>query len=311
LQYGSIDQPLAKLSRAAEHYRLILNQYYGGFTRMRVPIKVEQHGPLEYRLRVGAIEPLAPELPLIFGDAYYDLRAALDYLIYQLHVRRFRGTVGPDAARDSAFPILSSRRVYTSGARRGTLIPTSEWKEIKRLGQPIRRAIEWLQPYHGRNDRNRELRPALADIRDLNNIDKHRELHLGQKYVMGVPSPSFPAQLGFRQNPAFGVVLESGAYVDTWTFSCPPPAGQIRQSGIVQAGMAIEPTRGDRIEALAHLGGSILAVQMVIDRFRRLFPAPSPSLDLSWVRRFDPVLLWTGLLLAVFGGIPSGCHTGG
>jgi len=42
----------------------------------------------------------------------------------------------------------------------------------------IRRAIEWLQPYNTRNDRYRELRPALADIHDLNNIDKHRQLHL-------------------------------------------------------------------------------------------------------------------------------------
>jgi hypothetical protein len=288
VQYGSIDQPIAKLRRAAEHYRFILNQYYGGFTRMRVPVTLEQNGPLEYKLRVGDIDPLAPELPLIFGDAYYDLRAALDYLVYQLHVRRFHGSVGPDAARDSAFPILSSRRVYPSDRRAGTPVSTREWKEIKRLGQPIRRAIEWLQPYNTRNDRYRELRPALADIHDLNNIDKHRQLHLGEQYVIAVRTPSFPAQHGFRQNPAFGV--ESGAHVDTWTFSSPPPAGQIPQTGIVQAGMVIEPTRGDRIEALAHLGGSILAVHMIIDRFRHLFPSPSQPLDLSWVRRFDPVL---------------------
>jgi hypothetical protein len=97
-------------------------------------------------------------------------------------------------------------------------------------------------------------------------------------------------QLGFRQDPAFGVVLESGAYVDTWAFNSLPPAEQVRKSRIVQVGMAIEPTRGDRIEALAHLGGSILAVQMVIDRFRHLLPAPSQPLDLSWVRRIDPVV---------------------
>jgi hypothetical protein len=132
------------------------------------------------------------------------------------------------------------------------------------------------------------LRPALADIRDLNNIDKHRELHLGQRYVMGVPTPSFPADLGFRQHPAFGIVLESGACVDTWTFDRPPLSDEIRRARIVQAGIGIEPTRGDRIEALAHLGGSILAVKMVIDSFRDLFPEPVEPLDLSWVRRFDP-----------------------
>jgi len=288
--HGSIDQPLAKLRRAAEHYRLILNKYYGGFTRMRVPVNVEQQDSrLDYQLRIGDIDLPAPELPLIFGDAYYDLRAALDYLVYQLHVRRFQGAVGPDAARDSGFPILSGRRLYNSGSRRGTPIPTSEWKEIKRLGCPIRRAIDWLQPYNTRNDRYHELRPALADIRDLNNIDKHRELHLGHMYVMGVPTPPFSAELGFRQHPAFGVILESGACVDTWTFERPPLANQIRQTLIVQAGIGIEPARGDRIEALAHLGGSILAVQMVIDRFRHLFPDPVQPLDLSWVRRFDPV----------------------
>jgi hypothetical protein len=289
VQHGSIDQPLAKLRRAADHYKFILNEHYGGFTRMRIPATVEQQSELEYRLCVGDIAPLAPELPLIFGDAYYDLRAALDYLVYQLHIRRFRGTVGSDAKRDSAFPILSTRRVFGSGGRRGTPVPTGQWKEIKRLGQPTRRAVEWLQPFNVRNDRYHELRSALADIRDLNNIDKHRELHLGQKYVMAVPALSFPAELGFSQHPAFGVVLQSGACVDTWTFRRPPPPGQVRQPRIVQAGMAIEPARGDRIEALAHLGGSILAVHMVIDRFRHLFPDPSQPLDLSWVRRFDPV----------------------
>jgi hypothetical protein len=290
--HGSIDQPLAKLRRAAEHYRLILNEHYGGYTRMRVPVTAEQQdGGLEYQLRVSDIEPLAPELPLIFGDAYYDLRAALDYLIYQLHIRRFRGTIGPAAAKDSAFPILSARRLYSSGGRRGTPIPTSEWKEIKRLGHPIRRTIGWMQPYNARNDHYHELRPALADIRDLNNIDKHRELNLGNKYVMGVPTPPFLPELGFRQHPAFGIVLESGACVDTWTFDHPPPPDQVRRHArIVQAGIGIEPTGVGRIEALAHLGGSILAVQMVIDRFKHLFPDPAEPLDLSWVRRFDPVI---------------------
>jgi hypothetical protein len=130
------------------------------------------------------------------------------------YIRRFRGTVGSDAKRDSAFPILSTRRVFGSGGRRGTPVPTGQWKEIKRLGQPTRRAVEWLQPFNVRNDRYHELRSALADIRDLNNIDKHRELHLGQKYVMAVPALSFPAELGFSQHPAFGVV------------GCPEASGQ-------------------------------------------------------------------------------------
>ncbi len=50
-----------------------------------------------------------------------------------------------------------------------------------------------------------------------------------------------------------------------------------------RAAIGIEPG-GDRLEEPFHLGGSILAVELVINRLAHLFPPPTGPLDLSWVR---------------------------
>lgn len=284
---GSIEQPLAKLRRAAKHYRTIKDEFFDGFDRQTWTGTLERHRDgLEYRVCAGEIEPLPPELPLIFGDAYFNLRAALDYLVYQMHLRHFRGRIPapvpgqPDVARRSAFPIFDTRPEDGHGNPR----PTVKWKEIQHLAKRERAAIEWLQPYQSGGLRLvKEARIALTDISMLNNIDKHRELHLARSIVQAVETPHFLPKLGFRQNPAFGVTLETGIYIDTWTFDERPPSEQMNIKPRYRAAIEIEPG-GERIEALAHLGGSILAVQQVIDRFSHLFPPPTEPLDLSWVR---------------------------
>jgi len=277
---GSLDQPLAKLKRAADYYRTIKYDFFGGYDRHTWAGILERHRDgLEYRVRAGEIEPLPPELPLIFGDAYHNLRAALDYLVYQMHVRRYRGRFPqppPDIAQQSAFPILRTQPAQ----------PASAWREIKNLAQRQRTAIEWLQPYKTRGGKPvRDLRRTLLDIGALNNIDKHRELHLARNILLAVETPRFAPDFGFRQNPAFGVTLETDAYVDTWAFTKAPPAEQMDIEPTFCAAIGIEPG-GDKIEAITHLGGSVLAVREVINRFSHLFPPPAEPLDLSWVR-FD------------------------
>jgi hypothetical protein len=279
---GSLDQPIAKLKRAAEHYRTIKYKFFGGLdTQLRTGTLERKRDGLEYRVRAGEIEPIPAGLSLIFGDAYFNLRAALDYLVYQMHVRHYRGRLPvpgpgqPDIARQSAFPIRDRRPSS----------PTSAWLNIENLAVRERTAIEWLQPYQTRGSALvKDLREALLYINLLNNIDKHRELHLAQIMAMWVQVPRFASEFGFRQHPAFGVALESGAYVDTWTFLKPPPPEQMDMEPVFSTAVAIEPG-GSRTEAVADLGGLILAVDLVIKRFSHLFPPPSEPLDLSWVRR--------------------------
>lgn len=284
---GSLTDPFAKLGRAIKHYRFLKEEFHGGFDRQYRPVVAERHPDgLEYRFRVQGIEPLLPEWSLIYGDAFHNVRASLDHLAYQLHVRHYRGQhrVPPDAEKDSAFPILIERRMDSPTRPK----PTKGWGEIRRLSKAVRTSVEWLQPYQTRQDELRGIRKALADIALIDNIDKHRQLHPAIRAAASVAQPHFPPALGFQQHPVFGVALEPNAYVDRWTFTQAPDPAQVPVHAGVYTVVSIEPAPGDRLEALAHLGGCILAAGMALDRFRRYFPA-TPMLDLSHVReRIEP-----------------------
>jgi len=274
MRYGSLDGPIAKVSRAADHYTTLKRDLHGGFDRKRRPVTVERYlDGLEYRFRIGEIEEPDPRWPLILGEAFYNLRSALDLLAYQLHVRHYKGSVpvGPpdDAAGESAFPI--STRVPTQ--------PFGNRNDIRRLGPREKAAIEWLQPYKGWNKRNQkrlggigQLRQTLADVNRFNVIDKHRELLVVNMVPKAVFQPHFPAEFGFQQDPAFGVSLVSNAYVDTWTFTRPPPTDQMDMHPGVLTAVGMEPDKGDRIEVLANVKGLIWGVAFVINRFARFFP---------------------------------------
>lgn len=281
---GSLDQPLAKLKRAAAHYRTIKEEFFGGMDRETWTGTLERHRDgLEYRVRAGQIKPIPPELPLIFGDAYFNLRAALDYLAFQLHVRRYKGQARIPAVvvGESAFPILRREPLAKGGVPKDT----RDWVQIGNLGKRERTTINWIQPYQRRGSSHiKHVRVVLADIANLNNIDKHRELHLARNILLRVQVPWWlSSEFGLVQHPAFGITLETGAYVDTWTFARPPPPDEMDIEPLFTTAIGIEPG-GDKIEALAHLAGSILAVEWVMSRFSHLFPPPAEPLDLGWVR---------------------------
>lgn len=279
---GSLDSPIAKLERAIEHYRVLKFDFHGGVDRQHRPVTFERkRDGLEYCFRVGEIEPLNSAWPLVIGDAYYNLRAALDHLAYQLHVRHYRGAVpaGPpdDAEGDSQFPIWD-----TLGST-----PLRQYRGIKRLGNPELTAIELLQPYKGWGThypprRNVwSIRRALSDINMLNIIDKHRELHLVHRTVQSVYSAPFGSDVGFQQYPVFGKRLESNAYVDRWTFTTPMPAVLMNVHPGVLTAVKID-VGSDRIEVMPHLGGSIICIAGALGRFSGFFP-PAAFPDLSWI----------------------------
>src|SRR5665213_367238 len=226
---GSMEGPIARLRRAVEHYRTLKDVFHGGVDAKRRSVRAERHRDgLEYRFRVGEIEPVPPVFSVILGEAFFNLRSALDHLVYELHVRHYGGSIPADAAGASAFPIRMRER-----KNKGAPIPTDRWDCIKRLGQRERTSIEWLQPYKGWDSHYPpstqigRLRLALADLDGLNNIDKHRQFHLVQTMAASVYRPSFLDEFGFQQHPFFGVPLISDAYIDIWTFDSPPPSEEM------------------------------------------------------------------------------------
>ncbi len=280
---GSLEPVVAKLDRAAEHYRFLKEELFGGRDALLHPVTYEaEPDGLKYRLRVGTVEELDPRWPVIVGDAYFNLRATLDYVVYQLHVRHYgRGPVPDEVANRSAFPSRISNLTRSGNP----IPPTIEWDSIGHLSKRDRAAIELLQPYNrGHKDGLDPLRIAVADIALMNNVDKHRELHV----ILSLPSAfvhvDFADRYGFQRDPQFGIPVVSDAYVDTWSFTEAPPAEQVKvnSSVLLTAGLLQD---GQRFEALAHIGGCILAVWSIVQRFSDRFPPLATPPDFSWIRR--------------------------
>ena len=287
---GSLEPSVAKLRRAIHHYRTLKELHGGGDHKHRPVMCQPQVDGLTYEFRIGEVESLSPDVPLVLGDAYHNLRAALDCLVFQLHERRFRGKVPRRAVNNSAFPIFTQEPRYSmkhpDPSLRGRVIPTDQWRSIKALGHRERAAIEWSQPYKGfdpRWPRPKSLigqrRRGLSDIHRFDIIDKHHQPHLVAAILVSVGQPRFPGgDFGFRQKPPFPpkgtsmVPLITDAHVDTWTFTRPPPAEYMNMHPGVRTGIGMEPDPGQKIDVLPNLGGSIWITARTIFRFANRFP---------------------------------------
>ena len=99
---------------------------------------------------------------ILVGEVIYNLRAALDYLIYELAILD-SGTV----QNGTQFPICDDKRDFDG--RRAT--------RLKGLSGAHVTAIERLQPYCGCT--------WTGLLRDVSNPDKHRELSILQGLITG------------------------------------------------------------------------------------------------------------------------------
>lgn len=284
MHYGSLEDPAAKLSWAAELYRRIKNAQDGA-DHQSIPLRVESsEGGLRYDMYAKDVPPLSDELPLILGDIYHNLRGALDYLIYQLHERRYRGKIPGKVIRDSQFPVLSCPRVTKAGVP----IQPDNWREIGNLGKKERTAIAWLQPYNSRKDKLEGVRVHLRDISAINNIDKHRRLHVTRTMAQAVPTMASLPDYGLTQTSSFGVPIESGMLITTWKFQRVPPPTAVNRVRSFRAA-AVFDLDGDRVDAFPHVAGSIASVRVVFERFGHLLaPLAAGTLVFPWVQVTEP-----------------------
>jgi hypothetical protein len=103
-----------------------------------------------------------PEVSIIVGEAVYNLRAALDYLVYELAALDSKSI-----QENTQFPICDTERKFDD-ARKRHLAGVSSQHVL---------AIEEYQPY-----RNCQWTRTL---RDISNPDKHRELTLCEERMSG------------------------------------------------------------------------------------------------------------------------------
>lgn len=112
--------------------------------------------------RVTMRQPLVPhQIAVLVGDVLHNLRSALDHLARALVVTS--GARAVDGSRGTTFPVRDTRREHPA-----RLVP-SAWPEIDAL-------VDAVQPYNW-PDADRAKHPLLV-LHQLNNIDKHRLLHV-------------------------------------------------------------------------------------------------------------------------------------
>jgi hypothetical protein len=154
------DEHLAALNRERDAFldeknRLILGQF--------------ERDTSEYVFRFGGQLP-DPRIGLIVGECAHNLRAALDNLVWQLVLAR-----GGSPTRETQLPIYESREGYQS----------SRWM-LRGIGTDDRAFIEAIQPFH---DGEGAANTHLALLSWLNNVDKHRFVHIGcaTPRMFGIP----------------------------------------------------------------------------------------------------------------------------
>lgn len=120
------------------------------------------YDPSKKQFKIDFPEP-SPDLPLAISDAVHNLRAALDYLVYELAFKD-----SGSAQHGTQFPIEECKIgiAPTSNNKIGFDIVAPRY--LRGLSPKHVAAIEAMQPYNGQG--------WAQDLKDISNPDKHRKL---------------------------------------------------------------------------------------------------------------------------------------
>ena len=183
---AAVEPPLSrvalKYNRADEQFKALHKEVRAWDDRNRDTVFAERNADrTEYALKLKMSEfPDLKRWALVAGEILFNLRCVLDHLVYALAVEE-SGANPPQYAKKLAFPITDSH---------DALMDEIGKKRLYGLSTQAVNLIASAQPYPGGNR-------ILAVLRDLNNIDKHRMLHLvalnvSEGAVLSPPEVSLP-----------------------------------------------------------------------------------------------------------------------
>jgi hypothetical protein len=168
-------------------------------TRYSIILRVEKEPPLH-------------KWSLIAGDIVHNLRCALDHYIYAIAIYESGQEIPPNE-RQLMFPICDTSEKFRESDRR----------RLKTLSQPVRAAIESMQPY---NRPHEIFFPLLALLRDFDDINKHRLLMVTFSAVargdIGFLGPSDNIDKGCQFIANYGE-LKNGSEIAAFSFNSPAP----------------------------------------------------------------------------------------
>src|SRR2546423_9773059 len=156
----TLDEARARISRAKEHITSLERELIAIAPPKRT-ITAAVAGPAFLGGSTQTIKA-PPIVPILIGETIYNLRTALDYLVYQL----FYLDTGNLSSR-TKFPIEDHKKSWNNYfPTAGTTAQERRKMWLYQLSAVHQAAIKGLQPCFGCN--------WTAKIRDLSNPDKHR-----------------------------------------------------------------------------------------------------------------------------------------
>jgi hypothetical protein len=122
--------------------------------------------------RIQTVIQVRDHWSLIVGDAAHNLRCALDHLAWQLAIKHFKGVepTNPVVIRQIQFPVVVERNRWPDHMNR------------KYMDAADAQKLEDFQPFNlgpiSRSKGQLHALETLAGFGGLDNIDKHREIHI-------------------------------------------------------------------------------------------------------------------------------------
>jgi hypothetical protein len=157
-----LDSSHAKLRRASEHLKTLRTHVAAWAAECPHALIVdynETHTEFFLILKREGPPPQVVPWALMIGDCIYNVRAALDHLVYAIACAE-SDQDEPPMCRALAFPIVDDPRDFDFKS-----------PKLGKLSDKVKATIESVQPY---NRPHRYFAPLLAVLRELSNNDKHR-----------------------------------------------------------------------------------------------------------------------------------------
>ena len=161
----------AKIDRASDQVQTLSSdiEVFCATIRRSIVYEVDRDAGEQKWIFRGATPEVPIEWSIRVGEVLYNLRSALDHLVWQLVLAN-----GEEPTRNNQFPILNE---------------VDEWmnrteNKLNGVSEKHRQMIRFLQPFNPFLELpvNGEIRPynaqVLRTLHDLCNIDKHRHLNL-------------------------------------------------------------------------------------------------------------------------------------
>lgn len=194
-----------RLERASVHRREAAEVWNEYIDRHPFETVLVSHGDGSYSMFIEQEEPVPHELPVLFGEWLYILRAALDYAVYETAVVA-SGKRPPPRSGDLQFPVCDSKDMFDRSR-----------KNLRALAPHQLDLLEMMQPYQHDN-------PDTSALRWLNRFsreDRHRQLSVLTAYAAEL-SPIVAVPNGCTAELTFGARSLVNGSAEIFAFTVEP-----------------------------------------------------------------------------------------